>query len=153
MDDSDLAKVRGLYEGLIDAWNRRDARGMADLFTQRGLQIGFDGSTASGPDEIFQHLDPIFKDHATATYVTKVRSVRPLGPGATLLTAISGLVPPGRTDISPATNAHQTLVAMLEDGVWGIELFQNTPAQFHGRPELVNAMTAELQQLLPGGRG
>jgi hypothetical protein len=24
-------------------------------------------------------------------------------------------------------------------------LFQNTPAQFHGRPELVDAMTRELQ--------
>lgn len=148
MDDSDLARVRGLYEGLIAAWNRRDARGMADLFTLRGLQIGFDGSTATGPDQIFEHLDPIFKDHATATYVTKVRGLRVLGPGVVLLTAISGLVPPGRTDIASATNAHQTLVAVLEEGAWGIELFQNTPAQFHGRPELVNAMTAELEQVL-----
>jgi hypothetical protein len=27
-------------------------------------------------------------------------------------------------------------------------LYQNTPAQFHGRPELVQKMTEELQQLL-----
>lgn len=27
-------------------------------------------------------------------------------------------------------------------------LFQNTPAQFHGRPELVEALTEELRQLL-----
>lgn len=152
MDDSDLDKVRSLYEGLIAAWNRRDARGMADLFTQRGFQIGFDGSAATGPDQIFGHLEPIFKDHATATYVTKVRGLRVLGPGVVLLTAISGLVPPGRTDIAAATNAHQTLVAVLDEGAWGIELFQNTPAQFHGRPELVNAMTAELEQVLSGGR-
>lgn len=29
-------------------------------------------------------------------------------------------------------------------------LFQNTPAQFHGRPELAQQLTAELQQLLKG---
>jgi uncharacterized protein (TIGR02246 family) len=80
--------------------------------------------------------------------VVKVREVRPLGPGTAVLIAITGLVPPGRTNVSPATIAHQTVVAVREDGVWGIELFQNTPAQFHGRPELVNALTAELQQLL-----
>ncbi|TMB75962.1 MAG: DUF4440 domain-containing protein, partial [Chloroflexi bacterium] len=27
-------------------------------------------------------------------------------------------------------------------------LFQNTPAQFHGRPELVQQLTEELRQLL-----
>lgn len=149
MGDSELSEVHNLYEGLIAAWNRRDARAMAECFRKGGLQIGFDGSTATGPEEIFGHLDPIFKDHATATYVTKVREVRRLGPDTALLTAITGLVPPGRVDISPATNAHQTMVAVREDGIWGIELFQNTPAQFHGRPELVNAMTAELHQLLP----
>jgi uncharacterized protein (TIGR02246 family) len=147
MDDSG---VRRLYEGLIAAWNRRDARGMAERFRERGFQIGFDGSTATGPDGIFEHLAPIFRDHETAAYVTKVREVRPLGPSTALLIAITGLVPPGRADVSPATIAHQTMVAVREDGVWGIELFQNTPAQFHGRPELVNAMTAELQQLLAG---
>ncbi|VXB96510.1 conserved hypothetical protein [Arthrobacter sp. 9AX] len=148
MEHPDLAGVRKLYEGFIAAWNRRDARAMAERFRKNGLQIGFDGSTATGPDEIFGHLDPIFKDHKTATYVAKVREVRPLGQDTALLTAITGLVPPGRTDVSPATNAHQTLIAVRENGVWGIELFQNTPAQFHGRPELVNAMTAELQKLL-----
>jgi hypothetical protein len=28
-------------------------------------------------------------------------------------------------------------------------LFQNTPAQFHGRPDLAEQLTAELRQLLP----
>lgn len=147
----DLNEVQNLYETLINAWNRQDARGMADCFATRGLQIGFDGSTATGPDEIFQHLEPIFTDHQTATYVTKVRDVRPLGPSAALLVAIAGMVPPGSREITPPTNAHQSLVAVVERGTWRIELFQNTPAQFHGRPELVAGMTAELQQLLPQG--
>jgi hypothetical protein len=42
----------------------------------------------------------------------------------------------------------QTLIAVKRDGQWRIVLFQNTPAQLHGRPELVQAMTEELRQLL-----
>ncbi len=76
--------------------------------------------------------------------------MRSLGAGVVLLVAIAGMVPPGRSEVAPPTNAQQTLLAAVEDGTWRIELFQNTPAQFHGRPELVAAMTAELQQLLPG---
>jgi hypothetical protein len=32
-----------------------------------------------------------------------------------------------------------------------IVLFQNTPAQYHGRPELTEQHTAELQPLLSNG--
>jgi hypothetical protein len=58
------------------------------------------------------------------------------------------MVPPGQTDINPAVNTIQTLVAVKRDGTWRIALFQNTPAQFHGRPELVQQLTEELRQLL-----
>ena len=34
-----------------------------------------------------------------------------------------------------------------EDG-WSVALFQTTPAQFHGRPELSRALTVELAELL-----
>lgn len=147
-DDAHLNEVRKLYETLIEAWNRRDARGMAERFAAGGMQIGFDGSVATGPDEIAQHLEPIFRDHPTARFVTIVKDVRRLGDDAVLLTAIAGMVPPGKSDIEPQANAHQTVVAAVTDDEWRIELFQNTPAQFHGRPELVNEMTAELQQQL-----
>jgi hypothetical protein len=65
-----------------------------------------------------------------------------------ILRAIVGMVPPGQTDLNPAVNAHQTLVAAKRAGTWQIELLQTTPAQFHGRPDLVQHMTEELRQLL-----
>jgi len=40
---------------------------------------------------------------------------------------------------------HQTVVPEHDEGRWRIVLLQNTPAQFHGRPELVEDMTRELQ--------
>ena len=65
-----------------------------------------------------------------------------------LLTAIVGMVPPGKADIDPAVNAIQSLVAVKEGEVWHIALFQNTPAQFHGRPELSENLTRELRDIL-----
>ncbi len=90
----------------------------------------------------------IFADHVTAAYVGKVRGVRFLAPGVAVLHAVVGMVPPGKSDINPAVNAMQTLVATKQDGQWRIALFQNTPAQFHGRPELAEALTEELRELL-----
>lgn len=140
--------VQNLYQKLIDAWNKRDAQRMAEPFTEQGVQIGFDGSKVIGQEEVLSHIKPIFEDHPTAPFVTKVKDIRPLGTDAVILHAIAGMVPPGKTDIEPAANAHQTLVAVRNDHDWRIELFQNTPAQFHGRPELVEEMTDELRQLL-----
>jgi len=58
------------------------------------------------------------------------------------------MVPPGQVDLNPAVNAHQTVVVAKRDGIWRIELLQTTPAQFHGRPDLVQRMTEELRQVL-----
>jgi len=90
----------------------------------------------------------MFADHPTAIYVGKVRGVRFLTPQVAILRAVAGMVPRGQPDLNPAVNAIQTLVAARHDGQWQIELFQNTPAQFHGRPELAQQLTEELRQLL-----
>ena len=58
------------------------------------------------------------------------------------------MVPPGQSDLNPAVNTVQTVVAAKRDGRWRIVLFQNTPAQFHGRPELAQQLTEELRQVL-----
>lgn len=146
---ADDAEIRSLYERLIDGWNRRDAAAMAATFAIDGELIGFDGSQIVGQAEIVAHLAPIFADHPTAAYVRIVKQVRLIGPDVALLRAIAGLVPPGQSEIRPELNAHQTIVATRQAGGWRIALFQNTPAQFHGRPELVQAMTEELRQALP----
>lgn len=53
-------EVQNLYTKLIDAWNRRDAKGMSDQFADQGVPIGFDGSKLIGKEEILAHLTPIF---------------------------------------------------------------------------------------------
>ena len=142
------ASITTLYHELLDAWNRRDARGMAARFAPAGFMVGFDGSTMDGPDEMAQELGRIFGSHPTARFVAKVRSVRFLTPDVAVLRAVAGMVPPGGKDLNPAVNTLHTLVVAKADGGWRIEAFQNTPAQFHGRPELSEALTQELRQLL-----
>ncbi len=137
--------VRALYDRLITGWNDHDGDAMAEPFAEDGVIIGFDGSVNSGRQTIGTEMSNIFADHETGRYAVKVQSVRSLGPQAMILRAIAGLVPPGETGINPETNSHQTVVAEQQDGQWRIVLFQNTPAQFHGRPEQVENMTRELQ--------
>lgn len=67
-----------------------------------------------------------------------MKNVRFLAPDIAILRAIAGMVPHGQSDLNPDVNTHHTLVAVKTEGIWRIQLFQNTPAQFHGRPELVN---------------
>ena len=143
------ATVRTLYRQLLDGWNARDAQAMAARFAERGNVVGFDGSQMNGRTEIEATLAPIFRDHPTAAYVAVVREVRLLTPDVAILRAVVGMVPPGQADVNPAVNAVQTLVAARRDGQWQIELFQNTPAAFHGRPDLGEALTEELRQALP----
>ncbi|GCD80996.1 hypothetical protein PTHTG4_00580 [Parageobacillus thermoglucosidasius] len=141
-------EVIALYQRLLDGWNDRNAAAMAEQFTEKGELIGFDGTQAIGREEIFAHLHPIFENHPTPPYVSKVKDVRFLASDIAILRAIAGMVPPGQSDVDPKLNAHHTLVAVKNEECWRIELFQNTPAQFHGRPELVEQMTEELRQLL-----
>ncbi|MBX6395080.1 MAG: SgcJ/EcaC family oxidoreductase [Alicyclobacillaceae bacterium] len=129
-------------------WNKRSADAMAEPFAEDGELIGFDGSQCIGRAEIVSHLQPIFASHATPAFVAKVRGVRFLSSEAAILRAVAGMVPQGQTEIDPKLNTHHTLVTVKREGKWRIALFQNTPAQFHGRPELVRKLTEELQQLL-----
>jgi len=149
MQASDETAVRALYQQLLDAWNRRDAHAFAALVAEDGNVIGFDGSQMNRRAEIETQIGQIFADHQTAAYIGKIREVRLVTPDVAIVRAIVGMVPPGQTDLNPAVNSVQSLVAAKHEGTWHIALFQNTPAQFHGRPDLVQQMTDELRQLLP----
>jgi uncharacterized protein (TIGR02246 family) len=141
-------RIEEIYHKLLSAWNERNARSTADLFTEDGEIIGFDGSISRGPDEIFSHLNPIFQHHPTAAFVGKVKEVQFLDSNAAFLRAIAGMIPQGKKELNPSVNTHHTLLAVLQEDEWHIKLYQNTPAQFHGRPEMVKQMTQELREYI-----
>ena len=142
------AATRDLYERLIEAWNKRNARDYALLFASNASIVGFDGSQVTGQMEIGAHVSEIFSHHQTASYVTIVREVRVLASDVTLLRANAGMLPPGKDELNPEMNAVQSMVAAQKGGKWEIALFQNTPAAFHGRPELSKKLTEELRAVV-----
>ncbi len=144
----DTKNIILLYEQLIDAWNQRNARVFADLFTEQGNVIGFDGSQLNGREGIAAELEKIFSTHETASFITIVREVRALNSSTVMLRAVAGMPKRGENVVEPTVNAVQTMVASLQDGEWKIELFQNTPAQLHGRPQEVAKLTDELNEKL-----
>lgn len=145
---TDDAAIRAVCRQPWEAWNNRSSEPFAAAFVEDGEVIGFDGSEMHGRSEIESQLGQIFGNHPTARYVGKVRGVRLLASDVAVLRAIVGMVPPGGSDINPAVNALQVFVMAKRDGQWRIVSMQNTPAQFHGRPELAQQMTDELRQLL-----
>lgn len=147
MDD----EIRALYARLLERWNARDAKGMAALFAEVGSIVGFDGTPIDGRAAIESHLGQIFQMFPTPPYVGKVREVRSFSADAALLRAVAGMTPPQLGDVNPALNAIQTMVAARQGGEWRIELFQNTPAAFHGRPHEVEALTRELREAFKVG--
>jgi uncharacterized protein (TIGR02246 family) len=141
----DENEVRALYRRLLDAWNGQDAEAFGATFTGDGEQVGFDGSQVAGATAIAEATGQIFADHRTARYVALVRSLRFADPDVALLRAEGGLVPPDGDDLVPERNAVHFMVAVRTADGWRITLLQNTPAQFHGRPEAVEALTTELR--------
>lgn len=149
----DRTAIESLHATLLTCWNHADAQGMAALFLPEGNVIGFDGSQMNGSGEIEAELSKVFANHQTASYVWKVEEIRFLTDSCALLRAIVGMVPPGENAINPSVNAIQSLVAIKKEDNWKIALFQNTPAQFHGRPQLVENMTRELSRLTASRSG
>jgi uncharacterized protein (TIGR02246 family) len=145
-------RVTDLYLRLLEAWNRQDAAGFADLFSEDASVVGFDGSQMKGRTEIETTLKGIFASHRTARYVAIVREIRPLATSVAFLRANVGMVPPGQTELSPAVNAIQSVVTVGESDEMRVALLQNTPAAFHGRLELAAQLTRELSEALRSGR-
>jgi len=139
-------EVRGLYRAMLAGWNRKSAADFAANFAEDGESIGFDGSLTGSRADIVADLQRIFADHPTGTYVGKVKAVRLVAPQTAILRAVAGVVPAGQSDLRPELNSIQTVVAVERGGQWRVAHFQNTPAQFHGRPELVDAMSDELRE-------
>ena len=80
-----------------------------------------------------------------------MREVKSLDDHAVLVRAHVGMIPPNGRKIDPSKNAVQAMIACVSETGLAISLFQNTPAQYHGRPEAVEALTDELQRAADNG--
>jgi uncharacterized protein (TIGR02246 family) len=144
---SDQDALKSAYFDLLAAWNRRSADDFAAQFADDGEVVGFDGSETKGRATIVTEMQRIFMDHETGEYVGKIKEIRVLTPHMGLIRAVAGVIPAGADELNPALNSIQSVVLQKSGDRWQILLYQNTPGQFHGRPELVKKLTDELRQV------
>jgi uncharacterized protein (TIGR02246 family) len=103
-----------------------------------------------GQKEIVSFHQQLFNSYVKGSrLVGKVKKVRFLTSDVALMHVIGGTIMAGQTDIDPERNSIQTIVAMKDNkGKWRLAAFQNTRAQYFGRPEQAQALTEELRSLI-----
>lgn len=146
----DETAIRALYQELMGGWNRGSGEAFAAPFAEDGDLVGFDGTHLKGRHEIISFHQQLFDTYVKGTrLVGKVRSVRFLTPDVAIMHAVGGTIMADQNDIDPDRNSVQTLVAKKGvKGEWRLAAFQNTRAQYLGRPEQSQALTEELRMLL-----
>jgi uncharacterized protein (TIGR02246 family) len=133
----------------MDGWNRGSGEAFASPFAEDGDLVGFDGTHLKGRQEIASFHQQLFDTYVKGTrLVGKIRSVRFLTSDVALMHVVGGTIMAGQTDIEPERNSVQTLVATKNRGEWRLAAFQNTRAQYLGRPKEAQALTEELRRLL-----
>jgi uncharacterized protein (TIGR02246 family) len=146
---SDETAVRALYNHLMDGWNAGSGALFAAPFADDADLVGFDGTHLRGRAAITAFHQQLFDTYVKGSrLIGKITSVRFLAADVALMHAVGGTVLAGESDLAPDRNSVQTLVAVRNGGVWRLAAFQNTRAQFMGRPEAAAALTEELRQLL-----
>ncbi|MGH8607590.1 MAG: SgcJ/EcaC family oxidoreductase [Gammaproteobacteria bacterium] len=130
----DEAAVRGLYQQLMDGWNKGSSEAFAAVFAEDGDLIGFDGTHLKGRQGVARFHQPLFKTHLKGTrLVGEVTSVRFLSAEVALMHAIGRTVIRGKSAPSPERDSIQTLVASRHGGEWLLAAFQNTRVRPIGR--------------------
>lgn len=134
VDPADEAAVRGLYQQLIDGWNRGSGAGFAAAFAEDGDLVAFDGTHFEGREEIAPFHQQLFDKWMKGTrLVGQVQDVRFLSPDVALVHAVGSTIMNGKHEPSPERDSIQTLVATRQEGEWRLAALQNTRVRPIGR--------------------
>ena len=153
---ADEAAVRGLYQELMDGWNRSSGAAFAAPFAEDGDLVAFDGTHFKGRDEIETSHQELFDRWMKGTrLVGQVEDVRFPSPEVAVMHAVGSTVMRGKSEPSPERDSIQTLVAARESGEWRLAAFQNTRVRPIGRNPatlLIWALTDLLWKLFAAKR-
>jgi uncharacterized protein (TIGR02246 family) len=135
---------------MIDGWNKGDGDSFASPFAEDGDLVGFDGTHLNGRQQIASFHQQLLDTYVKGSrLVGKIRNVRFLTPDVAIMHVVGGTIMKGQTDIEPERNSIHTLVFKKVNGdKWCVAAFQNTRAQYIGRPDMSNELTEELRKEL-----
>jgi uncharacterized protein (TIGR02246 family) len=120
--------VRDVYRQFMEAWNRGSGAALAEVFTQDGDLVGFDGTQLTGPQEIASfHQRLVDKWLRGSRLVGQVTDVRFLGPDVAVLHAIGGTVLRGRQAPHPSATRSRRWSPSGSQGATGAWRRSRTP--------------------------
>jgi uncharacterized protein (TIGR02246 family) len=124
---TDEAKIRALFERLLDDWGRGDGEAYGTRFTEDADYVAFDGTRTRGRTEIAASHQELFDRWLKGTRLTgRILGIKFPSPDVALVHATGGTVPRGKTKPSPERDSIQTLVAVREGDEWRFAAFHNT---------------------------
>jgi uncharacterized protein (TIGR02246 family) len=121
---------------MIDGWNAGNGDAFAAPYTYDSDFIGFDGTYLKGRQQIASFHQMLFDKFFIGTrLIGKIRNIRFVTENVAIMIAVGGTVMAGQSDIEPERNSIHTIVAAKYDNYWYFTAFQNSRAQYIGRPE------------------
>jgi len=145
----DESSIRALYQQTINGWNVSNGDAFAAPYTYDSDFIGFDGTYLKGRQQIASFHQMLFDKFLKGSQlIGKIKSIRFVTSDIAIMIAVGGTVMAGQSDIELERNSIHTIVAVKCDNNWYFTAFQNTRAQYIGRPEESQALTEELRQEL-----
>jgi uncharacterized protein (TIGR02246 family) len=123
----DEAQLRAIPQQIVDAWSGGDGTAIAAVYAEAGTLVAGDGTMKRGRAQIASYHDRQFAEFLKGTRLSiKVTEVRLLRPNVAYLQTQGGILWPGQTELAPGNYGIQSFIALNENGVWRLELFQNT---------------------------
>jgi uncharacterized protein (TIGR02246 family) len=153
----DQAKLRALFEELLEDWGRGDGEAYGSRFTEDADYVAFDGTHTRGRAEISASHQQLFDRFLKSTRLTgHILSIKFPSPDVALIHATGGTVMRGKTRRSPERDSIQTLVAVREGTEWRFAAFHNSRVRPIGKSAatfLIWAITDSLWRIFAPGKG
>lgn len=131
---TDEIAIRELYERLMNGWNQGSGGAFADVFTEDGDLVAFDGTHLAGRAQIEAVQQRLFDRYLKGTrLVGTVEQVRFLGQDTAVMHAVGNTIMRRKARPSRERASIQTLTTVRRDGAWRVAAFQNTRVRPIGR--------------------
>lgn len=123
---TDEKKIRGLFEQILEGWNKGDGEFYAAPFDEEADYIAFDGSHIKGRAAIASTHQELFDKWVKGSrLVGEIKDIRFLSAETALLQTTGGTILKGKDKPAPERDSIQTLVAVKKNGEWKFTAFHN----------------------------
>jgi uncharacterized protein (TIGR02246 family) len=123
---ADRAAIRKTAEGLIKAFEGRDAKALASLWTSEGEFIADAGTTVTGREALENAYTGFFKDNPKVKLQIESESIRFVSRDTAIEEGFATL---DRGASEPPTPSRYSMLHAREDGQWRIALLREWPSE------------------------